>query len=310
MSGEERVNAPALVSSGIVLGGILVLVAVVYGSFTIIQPGNVGVVFNRWSGALKTVGQGVAWRIPWVTQVQSYPVALRTYTMVRRSAEGTVQGDDSLDLPTKEGQHIRQDISVTYNTSQEKAADVFRSFRGVEIGDIESTFIRRTIITTAQNAAGQMSLTDLISNQRGQLQGQIQDNLQHEMNKMGFVVDKVNLGASHLPDAIEQQMQQKMAAQQQAQQAEYELQRQQTLAKAKVAEAEGDAQATLVKAKAQAEANKLLQEALTPLLIQNKAIERWNGTLPQFTGGGAVPFLNLKDLGGVSGEGHSTVPGH
>jgi len=310
MSGEDRVNAPALLSSGIVLGGILVLAAVVYGSFTIIQPGNVGVVFNRWSGALKTVGQGVAWRIPWVTQVQSYPVALRTYTMVRRSAEGAVQGDDSLDLPTKEGQHIRQDISVTYNTSQEKAADVFRSFRGAEIGDIESTFIRRTIITTAQNAAGQMSLTDLISNQRGQLQGQIQDNLQHEMNKMGFVVDKVNLGASHLPDAIEKQMQQKMAAQQEAQQAEYELQRQQTLAKAKVAEAEGDAQATLVKAKAQAEANKLLQESLTPLLIQNKAIDKWNGTLPQFTGGGAVPFLNLRDLGGVSGEGHSTVPGH
>src|SRR5712692_9892038 len=184
MSGEDRVNVPALVSSGIVLGGILVLVAVVYGSFTVIQPGNVGVVFNRWSGALKTVGQGVAWRIPWVTQVQSYPVALRTYTMVRRSAEGTVQGDDSLDLPTKEGQHIRQDISVTYNTSQEKAADVFRSFRGAEIGDIEGTFIRRTIITTAQNAAGQMSLTDLISNQRGQLQEQIQDNLQHEMNKI------------------------------------------------------------------------------------------------------------------------------
>src|SRR5437667_10727541 len=118
------------------------------------------------------------------------------------------------------------------------------------------------------------------------------------MSKMGFVVDKVNLGASHLPDAIEKQLQQKTAAQQQAQQAEYELQRQQTLAKAKVAEAEGDAQATLVKAKAQSEANRLLQEALTPLLIQNKAIERWNGTLPQFTGGAPLPFLNLKDLGG------------
>jgi len=298
-----------MLASGLVLGVVLVLLAAIYSSFIVIQPGNVGVVFNRWSGALKTVGQGVAWRVPWVTQVQSYPIALRTYTMVRRSAEGAVQGDDSIDLPTKEGQHIRQDISVTYNTSQEKAADVFRAFRGADIADIESTFVRRTIITTAQNAAGQMSLTDLISNQRGQLQGQIQDDLQGQMNKMGFVVDKVNLGASHLPDAIEKQMQQKMAAQQQAQQAEYELQRQQTLAKAKVAEAEGDAQATLVKAKAQAEANKLLQQSLTALLIQNKAIERWNGTLPQFTGGGAVPFLNLKDLGGGSGEGRSTVPG-
>src|SRR6059036_1298886 len=300
MTDETRTNAPAMLASGLVLAAVLFLVAAVYSSFTIIQPGNVGVVFNRWSGALKTVGQGVAWRVPWVTQVQSYPVALRTYTMVQRGAEGSMRGDDSIDLPTKEGQHIRQDISVTYNTSQEKAADVFRSFRGADISDIESTFIRRTIITVSQNAAGQMSLTDLISNQRGQLQTRIQDDLQHEMNKMGFVVDKVNLGASHLPDAIEQQMQQKMAAQQQAQQAEYELQRQQTLAKAKVAEAEGDAEATLVKARAQAESNKLLQQALTPLLIQNKAIERWNGTLPQFTGGGATPFINLKDLAGES----------
>jgi len=309
MTDEVRAPAPAALASGVVLAVVFFIVTVGWASFTIIQPGNVGVVFNRWSGALKTVGQGVAWRIPWITQVQSYPVALRTYTMVERSAEGSMQGDDSIDLPTKEGQHIRQDISVTYNTSQEKAADVFRSFRGAEIADIESTFVRRTIITVAQNAAGQMSLTDLISNQRGQLQGQIQDDLQVQMNKMGFVVDKVNLGASHLPDAIEKQMQQKMAAQQQAQQAEYELQRQQTLAKAKVAEAEGDAQAKLVKAKAQAEANELLQASLTALLLQNKAIDRWNGTLPQFTGGGAVPFLNLQDPGGRSSAGRSTAPG-
>jgi len=310
MTVDERVNAPAVAASGLVLGLVLFLLAAIYSSVTIIQPGNVGVVFNRFSGALKTVGQGVAWRVPWITQVQSYPIALRTYTMVSRTEEGSVRGDDSIDLPTREGQHIRQDISVTYNTSQDKAAEVFRSFRGADIAEIEATFVRRTIITVAQNQAGQMSLTDLISNQRGSLQEHIQETLQVQMNKMGFIVDKVNLGASHLPDVIEKQMQQKMGAQQNAQQAEYELQRQQTLAKAKVAEAEGDAQATLVKAKAQAEANKLLQEALTPLLIQNKAIERWNGTLPQFTGGGAVPFLNLKDLGGGSGEGHSTVPGH
>ena len=293
MADDFRGNAPAMLASGLVLGGVLFVIAALFASFTIIQPGNVGVVFNRWSGSLKTVGQGVAWRVPWITQVQSYPIALRTYTMVQRSLEGSAQGDDSIDLPTKEGQHIRQDISVTYNTSQDKAADVFRSFRGADIEDIERTFIRRTIITVSQNVAGQMALTDLISNQRTALQDHIQEQLGTQMEKMGFVVDKVNLGASHLPQAIEAQMQQKMAAQQTAQQAEYELQRQQTLAKAKVAEAEGDAQATLVKAKAQAEANRMLQETLTPLLVQSKALDRWNGTLPQFTGGGAVPFINL-----------------
>jgi regulator of protease activity HflC (stomatin/prohibitin superfamily) len=219
-------------------------------------------------------------------------VALRTYTMVARSGEGSSSDDDSIDLPTKEGQHIRQDISVTYNTSQDRAADVFRAFRGADIGDIESTFIRRTIITVAQNAAGQMSLTGIISEDRGLLQTRVEKGLHDEMSKMGFIVDKVNLGASHLPQTIEQQLQQKMAAQQQAQQAEYELQRQVTLARARVAEAQGEADSTLVKAKAQAEANHLLQESLTPLLVEAKKIEKWNGTLPTTTGG-VVPFLDV-----------------
>ena len=131
MPDDVRGDAPAMIASGLTLALILLLLAAGWASFTIIQPGNVGVVFNRWSGSLKTVGQGVAWRIPWITQVQSYPVALRTYTMVQRSNEG-MKGDDSIDLPTKEGQHIRQDLSVTYNTSQEKAADVFRAFRGAD----------------------------------------------------------------------------------------------------------------------------------------------------------------------------------
>ena len=262
-------------------------------SYTIIAPGYTGVIFNIWSGALRTVGQGIAFRVPWITRVQSYPTALRTYTMVMRSAEGSSQEDDSIDLPTREGQHIRQDISVTYNTSEAEAAQVFKSFRGAPVEDIENTFIRRTIITVAQNAAGQMSLSEIISAKRGELQGVIEKNLEGEMVKMGFHLDKVNLGASHLPPAIESQMQQKMAAQQQAQQAEYELQKQETLAKAAVAQAEGEAKSILVRAKAQAESNRLLQASLTQTLVNYRAVDKWNGALPQVTSG-ATPFIDLK----------------
>jgi regulator of protease activity HflC (stomatin/prohibitin superfamily) len=289
-------RAQARAASSLVSVAIVVLaLAAVYSSFAVIKPGNVGVVFNRWSGSLRAAGQGIVWRIPWITQVQSYPIALRTYSMVARSQEGSAQGDDSIDLPTREGQHIRQDISVTYNTSEDKAANVFRSFRGADIEDIEATFIRRSIITVSQNVAGQMALTDLISNQRTTLQDAIQEQLGMQMDKMGFIVDKVNLGASHLPQAIEAQMQQKMAAQQQAQQAEYELQKQQMLAKAAVAKAEGEAQSVLVRAKAETEANRMLQSTLTGILIQNKTIDKWNGILPQVTGG-AMPLLDLNSF--------------
>lgn len=293
----EDMNTPAGVAwlgSRLLTMALAVLaLTAILSSYSIISPGYSGVVFNIWTGSLRTVGQGMILRLPWITKVQSYPTALRTYTMVARSAEGSAISDDSIDLPTREGQHIRQDISVTYNTSEEKAAQVFRSFRGADISDIESTFVRRTIITVAQNAAGQMSLSEIISAKRGELQELIEKNLTGEIGKMGFQMDKVNLGASHLPPAIESQMQQKMAAQQQAQQAEYELQKQQTLAKAAVAQAEGEAKSILVKATAQAQANHLLQSSISPTLVQYKSVEKWDGALPQVTGG-STPFIDLR----------------
>ena len=292
-------NAPEFLAkfgSRMVIGLFAFLILVLAASsFSVISPGNTGVIFNVWTGSLRTVPQGIAWRFPFVTQVQSYPTALRTYTMVRRSGEGSAQGDDSIDLPTREGQHITQDISVTFNTSEDLAAQVFKAFRGADMNDIESTFVRRTIITVAQNTAGQMSLSEVISSKRNELQDNIQKNLSVELEKMGFHLDKVNLGASHLPESLEKQMQQKMAAQQQAQQAEYELQKQQMLAKAEVAKAEGEAQSILVRAKAQAEANRLLQSTLSQGLIQSKAIDKWDGVLPQVSSG-ATPFIDLKSL--------------
>lgn len=274
----------------IVVSAVLALTLLLgfFGSFTVIEPGNVGVVFNQMTGSLSTHGQGLVGKVPFVTSVQSYPSSLRTYTMVKRVGEGSAPVDDSVDLPTREGQHIRQDISVTYNTSEDRAAEVFKSFRGADISDIENTFVRRTIITVTQNVAGQMSLSDLISSQRDKLQSEITTSLKVELGKMGFNLDKVNLGASHLPQAIEDQMQQKMAAQQQAQQAEYELQKQQTLAKAAVAKAEGEANSAVVLAEGQAKANKKILETLSPMLIEFRKVEKWNGTLPQYTGGQAL----------------------
>src|SRR5712675_844591 len=183
-------------STSKVLTGLVAVSVIVslFSSFSVIAPGNTGVIFNIWTGSLRSVPQGMAWRMPWITQVQSYPTALRTYTMVRRGAEGSSTEDDSIDLPTREGQHITQDISVTYNTSEDKAAQVFKSFRGVDISEIEATFIRRTIITVAQNAAGQMSLSELISSKRDELQGVVQKDLSAQLSKMGFTLDKVNLG--------------------------------------------------------------------------------------------------------------------
>lgn len=291
---QNKVSVETVVGSGILA---VLLLVVFFGSYEVIQPGTAGVVFNSLTGSLRTVGQGLTLKLPFVTTIRSYPVSLRTYSMVKRSSEGSSKEDDSIDLPTLEGQHIRQDISVTYNTSEEHASDVFKAFKGSDIGDIENTFIRRTVITVMQNAAGRLSLTQLISSQREKLQEEIQTALGTELKKMGFFLDKVNLGASHLPESIEQQMQQKMAAQQQAQQADYALQKATTMAKAVVAEANGQAESELIHAQAAAKAQALMRQTLTPEIIKLRAVERWNGELPKFIfGGGSIPMLDMKGL--------------
>lgn len=264
--------------------GIVFSLIVFTSSCTVIKPGQIGIVFNKASGTLRSETQGSVFVIPFLSKVESYPVSLRTYTMVQRSGEGNSKEDDSIDLPSKEGQHIKQDISITYNTNQDKAKDVFQSFNGASVEEIEESFIRRTTITVAQTAAGQMSLTELISTKRDELQSTIQAKLADELAKRGFVLDKVNLGASHLPASVEQQMQAKMAAQQDAQRAEYELVKQSTLAKAHIAEAEGIAKA-----------NQILQVSLTPAVLENKKIDKWNGVLSSVvTGSSSSLMLNLN----------------
>lgn len=248
---------------------------------TVIQPGETGVVFNKLTGSMHTEDQGMVLMIPF-RSVEAYPTQLRTYTLVRKADEGTSE-DDSIDLPTKEGQHIRQDISVTYNTSEDEAANVYKAFRGEDIAFIERTFIRRTLITVAQNISGQMSLAEIISTKRDEFQNKVQQELNTELKKMGFTLDKVNLGAAHLPEAIEKQMQEKMAKQQEAQGAEYELQKQQTLAKAAIARAEGVARA-----------NQIMQNSLTPAVLEKMKLDKWNGVLSQVVGTNGGVILNLN----------------
>jgi len=53
----------------------------------------------------------------------------------------------------------------------------------------------------------------------------------------------------------------------------------------------------VIKAEAQADANQILNASLTTNLIQYEALQKWNGVLPQVTGTGAMPFVQLGAAG-------------
>ena len=55
-----------------------------------------------------------------------------------------------------------------------------------------------------------------------------------------------------------------------------------------------EAEAEITKAKGIAEANRIMQESLTPLLIQRMYIEKWDGKMPQVSGSGVTPMIQVK----------------
>ena len=56
--------------------------------------------------------------------------------------------------------------------------------------------------------------------------------------------------------------------------------------------AEADAETIKIKAEAEAQANKVLSESITTNVIEYNKIEKWNGELPQVTGGSGT-LINL-----------------
>jgi regulator of protease activity HflC (stomatin/prohibitin superfamily) len=65
-------------------------------------------------------------------------------------------------------------------------------------------------------------------------------------------------------------------------------------AESRILESDAEAKAILSRAKAQAEANRLQAESLNSNLLQFNALQKWDGHLPQYTGGGPLPFVQLS----------------
>jgi regulator of protease activity HflC (stomatin/prohibitin superfamily) len=83
------------------------------------------------------------------------------------------------------------------------------------------------------------------------------------------------------PETFKKAIEAKNNAVQSALTAENKVKQAEAEAKIKIATAEGNAQALLTNARAEAESNRLRQQTLTPMILQQKWIEKWNGKLPE-----------------------------
>ncbi|HEX4268914.1 MAG TPA: prohibitin family protein [Steroidobacteraceae bacterium] len=267
---NTRPFRPALVAGVI----ILIVLLVIGGAFVQIGPGQRGVLMTFGAVHDGVLDPGLHFKLPFVQSVARMDVQVQNSQAAETSA--------SLDL-----QNVSTTVATNWHILPADAEWVYQHI-GNE-ADLVDKIIRPAISNSVKAITAHYNAEDLIVH-RDEVRSQIQSQITAELQPYRVVVDSVNITDFHFSDEFAQAIERKQVAQQRALQAQYELDQARVVA-----------QQRIVEAQAQSQSQKLLQETLTPEIIQQQAIARWDGHLPAVVGGnGVLPMLGNLGITGAS----------
>lgn len=248
---------PALVTGGIVL----VILFVVGGLFVQIGPGQRGVLMTFGAVQNGVLDPGLHLKLPFMQSVAKMDVQVQNSQAAETSA--------SLDL-----QNVSTTVATNWHILPADAEWVYQHI-GNE-SDLVGKIIQPAISNSVKAVTAHYNAEDLIIH-RDEVRDKIQSQITSELQPYRVVVDSVNITDFHFSDEFAQAIERKQIAQQRALQARYELDQAKVLAQQRVVEAQ-----------AQSQAQQLLQQTLTPEIIQQQAIAKWDGHLPAVVGDKSV----------------------
>jgi regulator of protease activity HflC (stomatin/prohibitin superfamily) len=275
------------------LATIILVISMIFlfNSCERIDAGHVGVRVNLY-GTGKGVGDitectGWVFYNPISTKIYEFPTYIQHKEYVK-----TEDADNSFVVNSKDGSEFHVAPIVNYSVQREKVPFIFAKYRRT-LESIEEGFLKTTIYDAFRMTANAYTAEELISNRQA-FETKVRAKLDADLLKEGFIITQLtsNLG---YPETFKRAIEAKNNAVQTALTAENQVKTAEAQAKIKVATAEGNAQAMLATSKAEAESYKLKQSAITPMLLQQMWIEKWNGVLPTTQlGSGTNMMYNVK----------------
>jgi regulator of protease activity HflC (stomatin/prohibitin superfamily) len=272
--------------------GIIVLLILLPTMVTYVNPGHVGIVIHRTGGGVdKTpLGPGLHARNPLTTGIQEYPTFMQTLVLTRSSAEGSVNNDE-INVNSVEGQPLSLDVSMSFELDPLKVPLLYSTFR-TDVQTIEHSYVKQAIRQALQEVVGSEAIADIIGPKKAEVTTRVAQLLEQRLSIYGIQVKQLTINELRAPQAVIEAINQKNVMQQQALTSENELQKNKFQAQGDSIKAAGRAKAILTEAEAQSKANRLLSESITPTLVQYEMAKRWNGQMPQVSGG-ALPMIQL-----------------
>lgn len=212
----------------------LAFLALISASFTIIEPGFVGVPVLFGNVGSQSLPAGFH-PIFFLTDVYKMSIQTKNYTMSSVNNEGNKAGDDAVATLSRDQLILKFDVSVWYHLDPSQANNVYSN-----IGlNYEEVIVRPAIRTALVNAATKFDASDVMSLQRDAYTKMVTDLLLQELNGKGVVLDKVLIRNVEPPTTVSDAIAAKLKASQEAQQMEYTIQFAQKEAERKAIEAQG-----------------------------------------------------------------------
>lgn len=280
----------------LLLFGAVVFLFIFLFSVERIDAGHVGVKVNLYGDGkgVDDVTEVTGWVFynPIQTKIVEFPTYVQHKEYKQTIEEGQILGDESFVVNSKDGSEFHVSPLLNYSVKREKVPYIFSKYR-VTLDEIEGGFLKTAVYDAFRVVANSYTADALISN-RQEFEAKVRQVLVKQLEPEGFILSQFTSNLVY-PETFKKAIEAKNNAVQSALTAENRVKQAEAEAKIKVATAEGNAQALLTNARAQAESNKLRQQTLNSLLLQQMWIDKWDGKLPQYQmGSGSNFYLPIK----------------
>ena len=261
---------------------LVILLIIAWSTFVIVPAGHRGVVLWWGSVEKRIMGEGLNFVVPIAERVIKVDVKVQPHPFRQ------------IDASSKEYQNVKMTGMMNFHIDPAYVNDLYQKvgldFADKVIDPAFNDFVKEVVPT--------YPIGEILP-KREEIRKRAMTKLGDNLSRYHIIVDDIYFADIRFSSEYEGAIEAKQVAQQQVETQRQVLAQREIEAQQKVATAKGEAESILVVAQGQAKANDALSRSITPILVQYKGIEKWNGIVPQVSGG-AIPFIELGKMGGSS----------
>jgi regulator of protease activity HflC (stomatin/prohibitin superfamily) len=240
---------------------------------------------------------------PLTEQIVLFPTSVQNVVWTQSAHEGK-PFDESITFSSSEGVNVNSDIGLSFHIEPALAPKLYGRFRLNDLEKLSDGYMRNTVREAFNDVGSRLPVQEIYGAGKSKMLAEVTQKCRDVFGKDGIVIDQLTInGALRLPQNVMDAINRAMEATQKAIEsknrvAQVEAEAQQAVTQAHGAaeaarqKAQGEADALLIRSRAEAQANEIIRLSTTPVVLQYRALEHWDGKLPEYNAG-QLPMLTF-----------------